>query len=93
MSGFGAAFDSKGTTDDLQRVAELLPDEWLDAAATGSAEQCAERVLGQFDLGADGVILHGATPAELEPVVAAYRDLRPAGRFDDLPANPGAPRT
>ena len=46
----------------------------------------------QFDLGVDGVIMHGATPAELEPVVAAYRDIRPAGRFDGWPANPGRPR-
>jgi probable F420-dependent oxidoreductase len=93
VSTFGAAFDAAGTTADLQRVAELLPDEWLDAAATGTASQCAERVLGQFDLGADGVILHGATPSELEPVVAAYRELRPAGRFDHEPANPGWSRT
>jgi len=27
----------------------------------------------QFDLGADAVILHGATPTELAPVVDAYR--------------------
>lgn len=93
VAGFGAAFDAKGTTSDLQRVAELLPEEWLDAAATGSPEQCAQRVAGQFDLGADGVILHGATPAELAPVLEAYRDRRPAGRFDDLPANPAARRT
>ena len=46
-------------------------------------------MLDQFDLGADGVILHGATPAELAPVVEAYRTIRPAGRFAALPANPG----
>ena len=46
-------------------------------------------MLGQFDLGADGVIMHGATPAELEPIVAAYRAIRPAGRFDGASANPG----
>ena len=92
VAGFGAAFDAKGTTEDLERVAELLPDEWLAAAATGTAAECATRVAGQFDLGADGVILHGATPAELAPVVAAYRERRPGGRFDGLPANPGASR-
>jgi alkanesulfonate monooxygenase SsuD/methylene tetrahydromethanopterin reductase-like flavin-dependent oxidoreductase (luciferase family) len=90
VAGFGAAFDAKGTTQDLQRVAELLPADWLEAAATGSPEQCAQRVLGQFDLGADGVILHGATPAELALVLDAYRPLRPTGRFDHLPANPAA---
>jgi hypothetical protein len=33
--------------------------------------------------------MHGATPDELEPVVAAYRSIRPAGRFDHLDPNPG----
>ena len=59
------------------------------AAAYGSAADCAQRVLRQFDLGVDGVIMHGATPKELAQVVHAYRDLRPAGRFDRLAANPG----
>ena len=71
---------------------ELLPDEWLAASATGPPERCARAVLGQFDLGADGVILHGCTPAELEPVVAAYRTVRPGERFAGLPANPGRSR-
>ena len=93
VAGFGGAFDAVGTTQDLERVAELLPDEWLSTAATGTAEECARTALGQFDLGADGVILHGATPAELEPVVAAYREVRPAGRFDALAANPGSTLT
>lgn len=93
VSTFGAAFDAKGTTEDLERVAELIPDEWLDAAATGSADQCAARVQGQFDLGADGVVLHGATPAELAPVVAAYRDRTDASGQVRWPANPGAART
>ena len=67
----------------------LLPDEWLEPSANGRAERCAERVLRQFDLGVDGVIMHGATPTELAPVVDAYRAIRPAGRFDGLAANPG----
>ena len=46
-------------------------------------------MLRQFELGVDGVIMHGATPAQLAPVVAAYRQVRPADRFDHLPANPG----
>ena len=47
-------------------------------------------MLHQFDLGADGVIMHGADPGELAPVVQAYRRVRPPGRFEDLAANPGA---
>jgi hypothetical protein len=30
-------------------------------------------IRGQFDLGADGVILHGGTPSELAPIIEAYR--------------------
>jgi hypothetical protein len=47
----------------------------LASAATGSPEQCAAAVQGQFDLGADGVILHGAAPSDLEPIVGAYTAL------------------
>jgi hypothetical protein len=65
----------------------------LAAAATGTAAQCAAAVRHQFDLGVDGVIMHGATPTELAPAVAAYRSIRPTGRFDHLPANPGATAT
>lgn len=90
VASMTGAIDAKATPDQLEHIAALIPDEWLAAAATGSPEQCAAAVLRQFDLGADGVILHGATPTELAPVVEAYRAVRPAGRFDDLPANPGA---
>jgi alkanesulfonate monooxygenase SsuD/methylene tetrahydromethanopterin reductase-like flavin-dependent oxidoreductase (luciferase family) len=61
----------------------------MEPAATGTPQRCAERVLRQFDLGVDGVIMHGATPDELAPVVDAYRPLRPEGRFDGLDPNPG----
>lgn len=40
-------------------------DEWLGPAATETPEQCVAAVRKQFDLGCDGVILHGVTPAEL----------------------------
>jgi len=84
------AIDGKATTEQLEHIATLIPDEWLEPAATGDAERCAARVLRQFDLGVDGVIMHGATPAELTAVVDAYRRLRPDGRFDGLKSNPGA---
>jgi alkanesulfonate monooxygenase SsuD/methylene tetrahydromethanopterin reductase-like flavin-dependent oxidoreductase (luciferase family) len=69
VAGFDGALDDKGTTDELEHVATLIPNEWLAPAATGSPERCAEKVREQFDLGADGVILHGAAPADLEPIV------------------------
>lgn len=66
--------DVVGTTEQLEHVATLIPDEWLDPSATGTAEQCAAAVRDQLALGCDGVIMHGATPEELAPVVAAYRE-------------------
>jgi probable F420-dependent oxidoreductase len=71
---FRGALDAKATTAELEHVATLIPDEWLEPAAVGSAEHCAAMVRRQLDLGADGVILHGAAPAELAPIVAAYGD-------------------
>lgn len=88
VMGFRGALDALATTQELEHVATLIPEEWLAAAATGSAERCVDKILGQFDLGCDGVILHGASPAELEPIVAAYRKRRPAGKFAHLAANP-----
>src|SRR5690606_23678792 len=91
VAGHPGAFDVIGTPGDLRHVAGLLPDEWLAASATGTPEQCAARVLDQFAAGADGVILHGATPAELAPVLDAYRRVRPDG-LADRPRNPGRSR-
>ena len=88
VAGFRGALDQKADTAQLAHVATLIPEDWLAAAGYGTPEQCARAVLHQLDLGADSVILHGATPAELAPVVDAYRAIRPAGRFDHLPANP-----
>ena len=88
VKGFRSALDANATTEQLEHVATLIPEEWLASSATGSAEQCVEKISGQFDLGCDGVILHGASPAELAPIVQEYRKRRPAGRFDHLAANP-----
>ena len=76
VTGFRGAIDDKATTAELKHIATLLPDEWLAPAATGTAGECAAAVRHQLALGADAVILHGATPTELAPVVAAYRAAR-----------------
>jgi probable F420-dependent oxidoreductase len=77
VAGFSGGFDSVATTEDLQHVATLLPPEWLAQSATGTPEQCTAVVRAQFDFGCDAVIMHGATPDELAPVVTAYRAARP----------------
>ncbi|WP_232016992.1 TIGR03857 family LLM class F420-dependent oxidoreductase [Gordonia insulae] len=65
--------DHKADADQIEHIAGLIPDEWLEPSATGSPSQCAARIRQEFELGADAVIMHGASPAELEPVVTAYR--------------------
>ena len=67
------AIDGVASVDQLEHIATLIPAEWLAPAATGSPDQCAAAVRNQLALGCDGVIMHGATPAELAPVVEAYR--------------------
>ena len=92
VAGFRGAIDGLATTSELEHVATLLPDEWMASAATGSPTECASAVRSQFDLGCDGVIMHGAEPAELEPILAAYRVDRDATSFGGLPANPAGAR-
>jgi len=70
---FPGALDAKGTTEDLERVAPLIPEEWLAPSAVGTPEQCVAAIRNQFALGCDGVIMHGATPTELAPIVASYK--------------------
>ena len=66
------AIDQVATTEQLEHIATLLPDEWLAPAAAGTAAQCVATVREQLSLGADAVILHGASPTELTPIVHEY---------------------
>ena len=61
--------DHKATAEQIEHIATLIPDEWLEPSATGSAQQCVDRIRKEFDYGADALIMHGATPDELEPIV------------------------
>jgi probable F420-dependent oxidoreductase len=72
VAGFAGALDDKASSEQLEHVATLIPEEWLAAAATGTPEQCAAAIRHQFDLGVDGVILHCAAPKDLEPIINAY---------------------
>jgi probable F420-dependent oxidoreductase len=73
VQSFQGGIDQLASTSQLEQIAALIPEEWLAASATGTPEQCADAIVGQRELGCDGVILHGATPDELAPIVAAYR--------------------
>jgi hypothetical protein len=80
VQSVGGAIDQVATTDQLERIATLLPDDWLAPAARGSAEACADAVLAQFDLGVDGVIMHGASPTSSpRSSPPTGRGARPAG--------------
>lgn len=81
--------DAVATQPQLEAIAELIPDEWLAASAVGSPEHVASRIEDQLAAGADGVILHASTPAQLAPALAAYRRSRPADRFVGRSTNPG----
>ena len=73
VSNFRGGIDVHATVEQLEHIATLIPDEWLSYSATGSPKRCVEAIRHQRTLGCDGVILHGASPTELEPIVEAYR--------------------
>lgn len=91
VRNFRGAIDQHGTTEQLEQIAELIPEAWLAHSASGSAADCAAAIQGQFDLGCDGVILHGASPTDLAPIVEAWWAHRDGARFAHLPANPAMP--
>ncbi|EUA25406.1 TIGR03857 family LLM class F420-dependent oxidoreductase [Mycobacterium intracellulare] len=77
VTSVAGAIDGKANTEELEHIATLLPDEWLAAAATGTPTQCVTRIREELAYGADRVILHGATPDELQPIIAEYGNTRP----------------
>lgn len=81
VASMRGGIDSSATLDQLREIAPLIPPEWLPAAI-GSAEACAQRWQDQFKAGADGVIIHAATPRQFAPVLKAYEKIRDAKRFE-----------
>ena len=72
VSTFQGAIDANASTQDLERISPLIPEQWLASSATGSPQNCVAAIRRQRELGCDGVILHGATPTELQPIIDAY---------------------
>ena len=75
VSSIPGGIDSVATLDQLDKISELIPNEWLPAA-TGNAQSCAQAWQNQFDNGADGLVIHGSTPPEFAPIVEAYAEQR-----------------
>jgi 5,10-methylenetetrahydromethanopterin reductase len=71
VSSMAGGIDSVATVEQLDKISELIPRQWLPAA-TGNAESCALAWQNQFDNGADGLVIHGSTPSEFSPIVQAY---------------------
>jgi len=77
VAAFPRPIDGTATVAQLEHIADLLPTEWLECGATGSPATCTRAIRSQIGLGANGVILHGAAPAELRPIVEHYAATRP----------------
>lgn len=73
VTSIPGGIDHKATAAQIEHIATLIPDEWLEPSATGSARECVDRIRKELGYGADAVILHGATPDELAPIITAYR--------------------
>lgn len=76
VAGIPGGIDSVATLEQLEEIETLIPETWVSAAAIGSPEQCAERIMAEFEYGADEVCLHASTPDEFSPVLDAYRTLK-----------------
>ena len=74
--------------DALRRMYDAYPEEWIhDGNAVGDRDHCARAALERFEAGADGVLLHGSSPADLAPLLEAWPRYRPDGLPEQ--ANPG----
>ena len=67
--------DSTATIEQLEKISELIPAEWLHSAV-GSPAECARAWLTELENGADTVVIHGSTADELAPALQAYRELK-----------------
>lgn len=76
VSSLLGGFDSVATLEQLEAAEKLIPPEWLSAAAIGTPEECAQRLVDELNGGADEVCIHASTPEEFAPVIDAYRSLK-----------------
>ena len=70
----GKPADQAFTRQELVEVSRILPEEWLDqGAAIGTAARCADQLMKFLDAGADEILLHGAAPKDMGPLVRELR--------------------
>jgi probable F420-dependent oxidoreductase len=75
--------------DELRQMASLYPRGWIEEGnAVGTGDDGARAALARLKAGADGVLFHGSTPAEMAGVIAAWKGMRPPD-LRDRPVNPG----
>lgn len=76
--------------NDIRRAAEVYPQSWIDQGSiVGDPKTATAKIIERFDAGADGVLLHGSTPAHLGTLIDRWALDRPAARFAGLSVNPG----
>ena len=76
LASLRGSADSHMTRDQLVEASTALPPNWLtDAAAVGSAGDCAARLQEYLEAGATDLIIHGAVPELLGPTVQHFRAL------------------
>lgn len=60
----------------MAKAVSTLPANWLaDGAATGSVDQCIERLSQYLDAGADTILLHGTVPQQQGDLLAAAKKI------------------
>ncbi len=75
--------------DQLRHMASLYPRHWIEEGnAVGTAMDGAKAALARLEAGADGILFHGSTPAELASTLAAWKTVRPA-TLSQTAVNPG----
>jgi len=91
-SGAGSNGDEHVSSDleDLRKSLAMYPKEWIrDGCAVGGAAACAQAASDRFAAGADGVIFHGTSPANLTPLLKVWPQYRPEKQFNGRSTNPG----
>lgn len=79
----GRSADQDFTRYETAEVCAMFPDHWIsETMALGTAEHCANRLNDNFAAGADGIIIHGSLPNQVNALLQAYAKVRVGERFE-----------